>query len=331
MMFRYGNGRAPFLTSAAIAVAAGAGVSPAFAAGTIAGTSITNTATATYDGPSGDVTVNSNSVSLTVDEILDAAVASADPGDVPATPGSTGQVLRFTLTNAGNGSEAFSLTTREAIGGDAFDPAVTAIVLDANGNSTYDAGIDTPYSAGANDPLLAPDASIAVFVLSSIPAGTSAGDRGRVDLVAAAVTGAGAPGTTFAGAGQGGGDAVVGATGADGEAAGYYAVTGATISFVKSAAVSDPFGGASPVPGATITYTLTATVSGAGSLANIRVADLVPAGSTYGAGSITLDGGPLSDAADADAGAFTGTGISVGLGTVAAGSSRTVTFQVTID
>jgi uncharacterized repeat protein (TIGR01451 family) len=85
------------------------------------------------------------------------------------------------------------------------------------------------------------------------------------------------------------------------------------------------------VPGATITYTLAATVSGSGSLADLRVTDLVPAGTSYTAGSITLDGGALTDAADADSGSFTGTGIAVGLGNVAAGSTRTVTFKVKID
>jgi hypothetical protein len=72
-------------------------------------------------------------------------------------------------------------------------------------------------------------------------------------------------------------------------------------------------------------------VSGTGSLANLRVADPVPAGTTYQPGSLTLDGGPLTDADDADSGSFTGTAISVGLGNVAAGTTRTITFQVKID
>ena len=57
----------------------------------------------------------------------------------------------------------------------------------------------------------------------------------------------------------------------------------------------------------------------------------IPAGTTYRPGTLTLEGGALSDAADADAGEFTGTGIAVRLGTVAGGGARTVTFQVAID
>ena len=95
--------------------------------------------------------------------------------------------------------------------------------------------------------------------------------------------------------------------------------------------MADQFGGASQVPGATITYTLTTTVAGSGSLANLRVSDPVPAGTTYTPASITLDGTPLSDASDGDSGSFSGTAISVGLGNVAAGATRTVTFKVRID
>ena len=58
---------------------------------------------------------------------------------------------------------------------------------------------------------------------------------------------------------------------------------------------------------------------------------VAPADTTYVAGSLKLDGATLTDAADADAGRSGTSGISVDLGTVSGGSSRTVTFQVTID
>ncbi len=322
--------KAAFVALAALS--AGAYSGPAHAAGTVAGTNIDNVATATYDLPSGGSTsVDSNVVSLKVDELLDVTIASTDPGDVATQPGLTGQLLGFTITNAGNGNEKFALAAIANGGGDDFDPSVTSIVIDANGNGGYDAGLDTVYVAGSNEPDLAPDQSLAIFILSSIPGGLQDGDRGRVSLTTAAVTGSGAPGTNFPGLGQGGGDAVVGATGADGSADGYYRVAQATISFVKSATVVDPLGGAARIPGATITYSLAATVNGTGSLANVRVSDSVPAGTTYTAGSIALDGGPLSDAADGDSGSFSGTGIAVGLGNVASGTTRTVTFKVRID
>jgi len=319
---------------AASALAAGTlcAARPAHAAGTPAGTIINNSATATYDLPTGGQdSVTSNIVSLTVDELLDVSVASTDGGDVATAPAATNQVLTFRVTNAGNGNESFVLTARDTVGGDDFNPSATSIVIDSNGNGVYDPGIDTVYVAGANNPLLAPDASVLIFVLSSIPAGATDGQRGRVDLVAVAATGSGVPGTTFAGQGQGGGDAVVGATGADAEDDGIYRVSAASVAFVKSATVVDPFGGATRVPGSIITYRLVASVSGSGSLANLRIADAIPTGSSFRAGTITLEGAPVSDAADADAGEYTGSGIAVRLGTVAAGAARTVTFQVAID
>jgi uncharacterized repeat protein (TIGR01451 family) len=325
-----------FRKNAALAAFAAASAcicsSPALAAGTPAGTDITNVATATYELPNGDeAKIDSNIVTLKVDELLDVSVAWSDPSDVPASPGGTGELLKFTVTNGGNGTESFTLATIANGGGDDFDPSVTSIVLDSNGNGAYDAGVDTVYSSGSNDPQLNPDQSTTVFVLSTIPAGAGDGQRGRVDLTAAAKTGSGTPGTTFAGQGQGGGNAVVGATGANSEDDGYYRVGKASVAFVKSAIVADAFGGTAAAPGSTITYTLAATVSGSGSLANLRVSDPVPAGTTYKPGSLTLEGAPLTDSADADSGSFTGTAINVGLGTVAAGATRTITFQVKID
>jgi uncharacterized repeat protein (TIGR01451 family) len=306
--------------AALMAASACIAASPAHSAGTPAGTNITNVATATYDLPNGDeASIDSNIVTLKVDELLDVSVACS------------GQLLKFTVTNGGNGTESFTLGTVANGGGDDFDPSVTSIVLDSNSNGAYDAGVDTVYASGSNDPQLDPDQSITVFVLSSLPAGAGDGQRGRVDLTAAATTGTGAPGTSFAGLGQGGGDAVVGATGAESEDDGYYRVARASVAFVKSAVTADAFGGTSAAPGSTITYTLAATVSGSGSLANLRISDPVPAGTTYQPGSLTLEGAPLTDAADADPGSFTGTAINVGLGTVAAGATRTITFQVKID
>ncbi len=304
---------------------------PAYAAGTAAGTTISNTATATYTDPLGvTVSVPSNQVDVRVDELLNVTVATADPGDISTLPGATNQVLSFTVTNTGNGSEAFRLAAINAIGGDAFDPTTTSLVID-NGNGVYDAGIDIVYVPGSNDPVLAPDTSVKIFVLSTIPAGATDGQRGQTDLTATAVTGSGAPGTSFAGQGQGGGDAVVGITTAVGRDDGFYIVNAATVTFVKSATVLDPFGGAKSVPGSVITYTLVATVTGSGSLANLAAGDPIPASTTYLPASITSQSIALTDATDADAGEFAANRVTVRFGTVPGGQTRTVTFKVTIN
>lgn len=310
---------APFLTFEA-----------AHAAGTLAGTDIQNIASATYDTPSGPVTIDSNTVVIKVDELLDVTTISSDPGDVLTSPGTSGNILTYRVSNTGNGSEAFALTANVSNGGDDFDPTFQQIAIDTNSNGVYDAGIDDIYVAGTNDPVLNPDQSVNVFVITSTPAGPANGDRANVSLLAVAVTGSGAPGTSFAGAGQGGGDAVVGTTGADSTASGFLAVQATTLTLVKSATILDPFGGNRPVPGSVVTYSLVATVSGSGLLNNLVITDPIPSGSQYQAASITLEAASLTDAVDADAGNYNGTRISVAAGNVPAGQTRTVTFKVTI-
>lgn len=308
---------------------------PSFAAGTVAGTDIQNIASATFDTANGPITVNSNTVSIKVDELLDVTVMTTDAGDIITNPGKSGNIQSFRITNTGNGDEAFVLTANTANGGDDFDPTLQQIVIDSNNNGVYDAGVDVVYVAGSNDPVVAPDQSQTVFVVTSTPAGVANSNRANVSLAAAALTGTGTPGTALAGQGQGGGNAVVGSTGGNGTANGFLAVQSTSLSFVKSVAIADPFGGTQPVPGAIVTYSLVATVTGAGTLNNLNITDPIPAGSAYQTESITLQSASapvtvLTDAADADAGTFNGTGIAVSVGNVPAGETRTVTFKVVI-
>jgi uncharacterized repeat protein (TIGR01451 family) len=324
--FRGVTRAALLLAGASVLVAPGL----AAAAGTRAGTLINNTASATYDQGGPPSTVNSNVQQLRVDELIDITTVWSDSADVPTTPNATGQVLKFTLTNIGNGAEAFGLTTVSTIGGDNYDPTVNQIVID-NGNGIYEPGIDVVYVPGSNDPVLQPDASAVVFVVATTPGTVSDNDRGGIQLVGTSRTGTGAPGSSVLGAGEGGGDAVFGPSGGDDDDNGYYQVASATIGLVKSATVLDPFGGSEVVPGSIITYTIVATTSGSGSLANVAINDSVPATTTYVTNSITLGGAPLTDAADADAGRFSANAIAVSLGTVAGGQTRTVTFRTRVN
>ncbi|WP_260807083.1 hypothetical protein [Sphingorhabdus sp. SMR4y] len=304
------------------------------AAGTLAGTDIVNVAQATYDSPEGGtpITIDSNQVTIKVDELLDVTVVSSDPGDVVTAPALTAQVLTYQVTNSGNGSEAFTLSADTAKPGDEFDTGFEQMIFDSNGNGVYDPGVDTIYAPGTNDPVLAPDESITVFILSTIPASAGDRDRAEIELSATANTGSGTPGTIFAGEGDGGGDAVVGATGARDADSGYFVIQTSDVTLAKSATIIDPSGGDQPIPGATIVYQLVATTIGSGDLANLVISDDIPADTTYKSGTITLEGAPLTDAADdGDAGSFAGDAIAVALGTVPGGQTRTITFQVTID
>jgi len=302
------------------------------AVGTPAGTSIVNTASVTYTNEFGAVlSVNSNPATVQVDEVLNVTVANLDAGNVAVSSPDADKPLTFRITNTGNGSETFRLTANLALAGDQFDPVFDRIVVDSNGNGVFDPALDTVYVSGTNDPVLNPDQSVVVFLVSDIPGGFSNGEVGLASLTASAATGTGAPGATFPGAGTGGGAAVVGATGgADTDQNGYVAPS-ATTNFVKTQSVSDPFGGSNPIVGATVTYTLTFTVGGTGSVDNGLISDPIPANTSYVAGSLTLNGAPLTDGADADAGRFTGSAIEVSLGTLAAPTTQTVTLQVRIN
>ena len=297
---------------------------------TRAGTTISNTASATFDSGGGPQTINSNRVDLLIDELLDVTVESNNPTDVPTTPGATQQVLSFRVTNIGNGVENFVLSTIANAGGDNYDPVVTQVYIDANGNNSFDPATDTLYTPGSGDPLIQPETGITVFVIATTPGTVVDGNRGIVSLVAAAKTGTGAPGNSFAGQGEGGGDAVVGLTGADADDQGAFIVSAATVTLIKSATITNSLGTADPIPGATITYTIVATVAGSGSVSGLAITDNIPADTTYLPGSIKLGGSVLSDAVDTDAGDYNGTRINVALGTVAGGQTRTATFQTTI-
>jgi uncharacterized repeat protein (TIGR01451 family) len=316
----------------AAALLVGAAGTSAHAAGVLAGTNIQNTATATYEVNGTPDTVDSNTVTIRVDELLDVSVSWLDGGSVPI--GGSGAILTFSLTNEGNGSEAFDLTALNSIGGNDFNATVNFVAVDTNSNGIYDPGTDLIISGGASTPAVNPDASLTIFVSVALPGGQADADASQLRLTAEAATGTGTAGTTFSGQGQGGGDAIVGLTGADDDDLGALVVSlggSPLVALSKSGTVVDPFGGTQPVPGAIVTYSIVAQVSGTGSVDQLSVTDVIPTGTTYQAGTLTLDSASLTDAADADAGEADSSGISVDLGTVASGISHTVSFDVQIN
>lgn len=309
---------------------------PAAAVGAAAGLQIDNTAQVNYTLGTATVTEPSNTVSIVVAEVLDVTVTLQSP-TVSVSPGATSQVLVYRITNTGNGSESFRLTLQNVLGGDDFDPlaAVPAIYFDTDSSGSLTPA-DTPYTPGSNDPALAADAFTTVLVVNSIPTPLANGARGLSQLRAASLTGTGAPGTAFPGQGTAGTDALVGTTGGEGDATGEYQVADLRLTALKSATVSDPFGGNRPVPLAQITYQVVITPSGAGTASSVVFTDPIPASTTYLPSSLRLNGNPLTDeAADADAGSYQSTpmrAVRVALGDLGQASGpQTITFTVTID
>lgn len=196
-MTTYARHKALFATISLPALLAGiAAPAPAAAGGVSAGTLIENTAVASYDEAGTPRTINSNTVIVRVDELLDVTIASLDPGPVNARAGDA--VLSFELTNQSNGPEAFRLTANPAVAGNQFDVNVTGIAIDSNGNGTYEPGIDLTLPAPETTEVLAADGVRTIFVLVRVPSGVTEAQTSAVELTAEAVTGSGAPGTLFA-------------------------------------------------------------------------------------------------------------------------------------
>lgn len=288
------TGRATWAAAMALAFVA----CPPLAAQTLAGTAIVNVATARADAGGA---VASNSVSLVVAERLDCALA----------PGSVGiAAVSVVLTNQGNGGERFVVAASVAPGS-----APRPIAIDVAGEGRFDPARDRPLPDGTT-PELAPGETVRLVIPLDAAAATS------LTVTARAVTGSGAPGTVIALAGDRGGDAVVGATGAS---ATLTIALAAEVppTIVESQSVLAADGGAAARRGSLVTYTIVTRFASASPAA--RVVDPIPADAAYRAGTLALDGDTI-----ADAGRVVDGRIVVALGAVAAGAVHRLSFQVII-
>ena len=317
----------------------------AFALGTSAGTSITNTATVDYTlGGNPAVYTSSASDAFNVVEIIDVAVTWQDGANVPVNSPQANAALTFQVTNAGNGPEDFQVTANFNLSGDDFNPTPalpTTLWRESNstiGLQTSGASPDTTLVVGGSISLNA-DATAIVYVLSDIPGSLADTQVGHVQLSADAATpgaAGAAAGTELSGAGVGG-DAMVGSTNADGSAQGSYEVSAPQVTLLKSIAqIVDPYGGSQPYTSAQVTYRIQVDVAGSGLAQGLVITDVIPVNTTYLAGSITLDGTSQTDADDApadnsDFNITAPNAVTVNLGDTVAPATLFIEFAVTID
>lgn len=307
----------------------------ALALGTPAGTVVDNAATVDFTMSGSARQMTTNTVTFSVDERID-VVTTLVSSQIPVVANDVNRAILFTITNTGNGTESFALAIDNALAGDDFDPvaSVPDIRFDTDGSGDLSPP-DQAYVPGVNDPALPADASVDVFIINDIPGTVVDGETGRSQLTATSLTGTGPPGTEFNGQGDGGVDAITGLTGGESAAIGEYLVADTQLSVIKAFSVMDPSGGTTPVPGATITYTITVEVINSGTATQSVLRDPIPTYSTFVPGSILLNGVPITDAIDADAGEYDTSSqpaVVVRLGDlVLADGIQTVVFQVTID
>ncbi len=309
------------------------------AVGTPAGTLINSQATVTYTQAGQNTTTVSNLLSLPVNEVLDFTLAWQDAAEVPVYAGDLDAALIFRLQNTGNGWETFRLTVISALSGDDFDPLAPDIHLDTNSNGVFDPLLDDIYIEGDNDPELAADEPLTIFLVSDVPIDLTTGDRGQLKLTVGSEEGYGIPGTVIHGQGDDGTDAIIGLAGGFAEATGVMRLAAVQVNLVKTAVVVSGTGqllAAGTIDTTAVaTYTITVTVTGSGTARDVVITDPIPGGTIYRPGTLLLNDTPLTDADDSDAGDVSGQlegAVTIALGDMTAiTSTQRISFQVTLE
>jgi hypothetical protein len=305
------------------------------AAGTSAGTSISNTASVSYDVGGATVSANSDPAVLTVQELINVTVISQDSGNVSVNSPDIGAELKFNVTNTGNGDEAFVIS-QVNIGGDDFDVTLSTIYLD-DGDGVFEPGTDDVAYDNSAPSTIAPDTSITIWVTSNIPGSLSNSNTSEVQVSALSKTfsddGQTDPnsGAVVTGAGTSSTDAVYGNAAANADDTAKFVVSAIEVVIVKAiSSITDQFGTSQPVPGAEVVYSLTVTVTGTGNADSVTASDALPDQLLLKGGILTgiinVDGVELTavsgdDAATYDANTNT---VTVVLGTVTAGSNSNI-------
>lgn len=347
-----------------VALPAGWAARDAHAAGTSAGTIISNFASATYTQNGVTSTRNSNINAFMVDDKVSFTLTAADAANVTISPSGRGY-MTYVLTNTGNAPHDYTLNA--AVTGTLdFTPAASPMFY-TDTAGTIPLPIDPNAGGLPYISALAPDSSRTVYMFITAPAQLTDGQQvnylvtaesyqpanpgsinppmkssaqAAIDFTANKNTALLFRHVVLADAHGNGGDldrdgryAVIAKDGS-GNTIGFRAQTIA-VNIVKSATVSDRSGGNQPASGATIHYALSVTASGSGTAFGVAVTDPIPANTTYTAGTLRLNGTALSDAADSDAGDAGGTTagtLTVKVGDMTSSSpAQTITFDVKID
>jgi len=344
-----------FASASVLAVAA-LGASPAFAAGTAAGTTVTNTVTLNYSVGTVAQTAITDDDTFTVDRKINLTVAEVGTTTTTVSPGEADAITAFSVTNTSNAALDFALGAAQQAGGagahsntDNFDVSNVAVFVDVNDNGTYESATDTATFIDE----LAADGSKTVFVLGDVALARLTGDVAALTLTATAresgsVGSQGAAVTETSGANTAGVDTVfadvAGATDGNRDAAHSakddYTVLAANLSVSKtSRVISDPFNlttNPKMIPGAVVEYCIAiSNAAGSATATNVSITDPIPANTTYDAGfgillGVTITGGTCDT--DGTAGGSFGSGqVSANVGNVTAGSSTGIRFRVTVD
>lgn len=340
-----------FLVATGTISAAMMSASSAFAAGSLVGTDVINTATVDYQVGGVAQTQRTATDTFDVDRKVIFTLTEATPtGTTSVVPGQQDAVTRFTLTNTSNDTLDFSLAAAQLAGGtaehggtDVFDVTGFTFFVDANSNGTYQAGTDIATSVDN----LAPDTSIAVFIVGDIPLVQTNGQVAGVTMTATAlnVDGSAIVASTDSDANTAGIETIFADSGRNGiESDGDdYTLAAPNLTVTKlSRVISDGVSASNfkAVPGAVVEYCIVVTNgAGAATATNVAVADnlnLEPDFTYLAAFTPKYDGTVVTGSTctpgtlDATYNGGTNT-VSATLSDIAADETRTLVFRVTID
>lgn len=266
-----------------------------------AGTTIGNQASATYVDNNGDTqTVTSNTVETTVQQVAAVTISSGVTQTV--SPGGTA-VFQHTITNNGNGSDTFDLSTIASSTNFSFSNI--QIFEDANQDGSAD-NLSSPITSTASIP--AGD-TYTIVVRADVPTGATDGQSETVDVTAT---------SQFD-------------TNVEANAQNTATVsTGAVVDLNKTLSAN------SGDVGDQITVTLDYNNTGNSDATNLTITDPLPAGFDYVGGSAQVNSAGVTDASGDDSFTYDATGnggdglVTVNVGTFTPGQSGSITFDVTI-
>jgi trimeric autotransporter adhesin len=262
---------------------------------TPAGTRIVSRTTGSYEAETGATFTFADSISVVVGQVSGAGIT---PPRVALGDAGVTSVIGHTLSNMGNGDDSLAVTASSRHGW------ATRIYRDANGNGALDPG-DALLTTAV---FLAMRANAEILVSVDVPA--TAAVRGLIDTVDVRTV------SRY--------DPSVSASLYD-----VLTIRDAGITIVLSKSANRP----SAAVGDVVTYSITYTSSGSGSATELEIIDLIPAGASYVPSTMRLNGVSLTDPDGDDTGFFDvpGNRVIFRIGSVAAGQSGTVTFQVRVD
>jgi hypothetical protein len=355
-----------FFVAAGMVSAAMMSASSAFAAGSLVGTDVQNTATVDYQVGGIPQTQRTATDSFAVDRKVNFTLTEATAtGTTSVVPNQQDAVTRFTLNNISNDTLDFVLSAGQLSGGtaehggtDIFDLTGLTFFVDADPDGAGPLLPDGVYTAGTDTATtvdnLAPDTSRTIFVVGDIPITATNGQVAGVTMTASVRNADGSTITaaTNATVNTTGVETVFADSGRDGvESAGDdYTIAAPNLTVTKlSRVVRDNVNGPGTsadatnpkaVPGATVEYCIQVTnAASAATATNVLVQDnlnLEPDFTYDSSFTPKYDGTAVSGnvctpgTLDATYNGGTNT-VSATLSNIAAGETRTLVFRVTID